>query len=399
MIDDIGKVYPEHRGDEVVGYVVTVWVGDRGERRRIKIRHAPLADGRTWVRIASRDLADGVLKAIRNQVASGVPPLAACAAFMKDQAPELLFRRCYERFVEAKERQGGHERQISAKRLDELHGHLRRGHLATIEGVPAHQVGVRDLEALRNALFEKGLAPRTVRHVLADVRTCLRWLEDGQEIPRVPRIPAVRVPEHVPCIPGPGDVLHLLDAIPREIRGQWLARSQLGLRPSEAQRANVADWRFEPETFRTRDGTEVAVHLLTVRGKGGLVRVLPVPTTWEVAAWIGEHRDPRDALRGDEAPLFVNPEADLAKNPNRLWTKASSRRVWLAACRRCDLMLSEYTPRYPENEAMRHAFATHCANSGGDMAAISKYLGHRDQRTTALYMRSGPGALLEVVKS
>ncbi|MGH0031688.1 MAG: tyrosine-type recombinase/integrase [Myxococcota bacterium] len=397
MAGDVGKVYPERSGGQVTGYVVAVWAGDKGERRRLKLRHVPLPDGKTFVRITTRKVAEAVLEQVQRAIANGVPPFAACSPFMKDKAPELLFRRCWERFCEAKDRQGRAGRQLSAKRIAELHGHLSRGNLDAIADKPAHQIRTRDLEALRDTLLER-LSPKSVHHVLADIRTCLRWLEDGQEIQGVPRMPSVRVPEHAPTIPGPGDVQRLLDAIPWRLRGQWLARSQLGLRPSEAQRLNVADWRFEPEVFRLRDGTEAAAHLLTVRGKGGLVRVLPVPPSWEVAVWIGEHADPRDALRGDAAPLFTNPHAAADENPAGRWTKASSRRVWLAACRACDLMQSEWRPRYAENESMRHAFATHSGNSGAELLAISRFLGHRDPRTTNLYLKSGPAALLDVVK-
>ena len=167
----------------------------------------------------------------------------------------------------------------------------------------------------------------------------------------MPPLPTVQRQEYVPRIPSPAEVQQLLDAIPWRLRGQWLARSQLGLRPSEAQRANVSDWRFEPETFRLPDGSELRAHILTVRGKGGRVRMLPVPASWGLAVWIGEHCDPRGALRDDDAPLFVNPEADPHKNPAGRWMKASSRRVWLTASNAAGLLETKYRPRYTENEA------------------------------------------------
>jgi integrase len=228
------------------------------------------------------------------------------------------------------------------------------------------------------------------------VGTCLRWLAELQEIPAAPKLPRIVVPEHAPRIPTPAEVRSLLDAIPWRLRGQWLARSQLGLRPSEAQRANVADWRFEPETFALPDGSDLVAHTLTVRGKGGRVRLLPVPAAWELSVWIGEHAEPRDALRGEAAPLFTNPAAN-ADNPAGRWTKASSRRAWLAASRRAG-MLDRGRPRYPENEAMRHAFATHAAAAGVELLRLSEFLGHSDPRTTRRYRKLGAAAFVEVVK-
>ena len=397
MAGDVGKVYPERRGGQIEGYMVAVWVGEPGSRQRFKIRHAPLSDGRTWVRITHRKVADAILRVVRERIAAGDPPLAAIAPFLREKAPDLLFRRCWERFCEAKGRQG--HGQLSDKRLDELEGHRRRGHLDALLELPAHQIGYAQLEELRDHLFDGGLAAGSVHHVLADIGTCFRWLHRRQEVPRVPPLPSVKIPEHTPRIPSPAQVQQLLDAIPWHLRGQWLARSQLGLRPSEAQRANVADWRFEPEAFRLRDGSEMRAHTITIRGKGGRVRVLPVPATWELAVWIDEHREAKDALRGDAAPLFANPAADLSENPAGRWTKASSRRVWLAACRTCSLMESQWTPRFTENESMRHAFATHSvALPGADLALLSELMGHADIRTTRRYRKLGPGAFLEVVK-
>jgi integrase len=104
-----------------------------------------------------------------------------------------------------------------------------------------------------------------------------------------------------------------LAAIPEAFRGQFLARGYMGLRPSEACRANVSDYVFSEDT-------------LAVVGKGGRLRVLPADA--DVAAWIHEHVDARTAFKG--APLFQNARA--ASKDGR-WSASSSRRMWLRACK------------------------------------------------------------------
>ena len=78
--------------------------------------------------------------------------------------------------------------------------------------------------------------------------------------------------------------------------------------------------------------------------------------------------------------------------------KASSRRVWLTASNAAGLLETKYRPRYTENEAMRHAFATHAAAAGTNLATLSKFLGHSDPRTTSRYAKLSARAFLEVVK-
>ena len=99
------------------------------------------------------------------------------------------------------------------------------------------------MEDLQRALFARKprLAPKSVHHVLADERTCLRWLVRRGEIPAAPDVPQTQIDPHIPIIPTLAEQAALLQEIPWESRGLFLVRGLMGLRAEEARRALLED--------------------------------------------------------------------------------------------------------------------------------------------------------------
>lgn len=339
---------------------VELWV----DGEPFRIRAVPLVGGGR-LPIRSREMAVEVLESIRADYRSGRTRMQALAPYLSPDAAALAVSTHWPRFVAAKRRQGQHDRQLSARRIAELDGHSRRGHLARIWDMPIHSVAAGDLEDLRDAAFALGLAPKTVWNLTRDVGAFFRWLERRGDVDRCPPLPPVHVPDYSPRIPSPATLDAILGAVPAELRGQYLARGRMGLRPSEAWRADARDASAEG---------------LVVRGKGNRDRVLP----WDVelAQWLAEH--PPEPW----APLFANPRGTLE---SRRWTHSSSRRVWQAACKAVG------AGDVRENEGLRHAFATHRAGAGVDMERLSRFLGHTSSKTTRRYARLGAAGLVEVM--
>ncbi|MHC4507261.1 MAG: tyrosine-type recombinase/integrase [Planctomycetota bacterium] len=372
MARQFGIVRSEERAGRKPVWFIDCFV----EGRRYKLRGEYSRRGKR-IRFADEEAAQEALEEIRADIRAGRSPFQAISDFLPVGAPETYFQRHYRRFCKAKARQGreGQGRQLSTKRIDELHGHERRGHLQPLLSVPIQAINYGTLEDWRDWLFEtQGLSPGSIHHILADVGTCLRWLARRGEIDGPPELPAVQVPEYAPRIPAPAAQERLLAAIPWEKRGLFLARGYMGLRPSEAIRANASDYDFE------RD-------LLTVHGKGWRVRYLPADG--EVIRWVRKHHEPLPALRDVNAPgrpLFPNPDA---QDPEKRWTPASARRVMLAAMKATGL-------RFKPNEALRHAFGTGAANRGVEIERIGHYLGHTDPRTTRRYAKLAGEQLVDV---
>ena len=368
MARDFGNVRVEARPGRAPDVHIECWVGGK----RYHLRRARLTTG-AWVRISGPVLAREILDSIRADIRGGTPPLQAIAAYLPHEAPDLLFRAAWEAFLEAKRtqrRRGG--RQLSAKRLAELEGYDRRGYLNGLFDRLTHQIDPEILEAWADGLFARGLAPGSIHHIVANMGTCLRWLHRRRKVRAIPELPTVTVPEHQPRIPSEQAQAALLAAIPEELRGQYLARGHMGLRPSEAWRLAGADW-------------DRGARTITVRGKGDRVRTLPLAPT--VEAWLLAHGPERGSTLA-RVPLFTNPRGEASG----WWSASASRRVWLAACRAVGVV-------FKENESLRHAFGTHlAADEDIDMERLSQAMGHTSPKTTRRYAKLGTRGVLHIMR-
>lgn len=349
--------------------------------------------GSRWIPYTSRDMAEGILDEIRSDVRRSIEPLAAISPYVRN-SPIYEFSRFWGEWLDL-QRAKAQRGDLSAERVRVLAGHAGRGYLTPIwrESVFALDYGA--MEALQAHLFairrEDGrkLAPKSVHHVLADVRTCLRWLSRRRGFPAAPDIPATPVPRHIPTIPTLDEQRALLDAIPLESRGFFLARGLLGVRDEEAARADLADY---------RRGADETADTWRIRAKGGMDRLLPVPV--ELARWVRRaHGEGRLSVAG--VPLYPNPRACPTRNPDSRWSPAARRRVMLTAMKAIDRP-GAWVP----NEALRHCFGTRKAeqllmsgHSAGDvMRMVMEVLGHTSVESSRRYVQLAVETLREITK-
>lgn len=371
MARRFGTIREEQREGRRPRVYIEVWV--EGKRHRISSIH--IGNGRK-IRLGSREVAEQFLEELRAEIRSG----RSAAQVVAYHTCTDTFAAAWGRFSAAKARQGqdSPDRQLSAQRLDEIRSAPRRGHMAPLEGVSIHTINYGVLEDWRDGLFSDGkLSARSIQHLITDVGTCLRWLVRRGDLHTMPELPTVAVPEYAPTIPTPAAQDRLLAAIPWDLRGIFLVRGLMGLRPSEARRARVSDWDWER-------------HLLVVRGKGWRVRYLPADG--EVNRWVEAHVDPASRLRDAQAPpspLFRNPRA---WGEGCGWTKASEARVWRAACKKVGM-------RFQPNEGLRHAFATHAVNRDVPMEKLRYFMGHSDEKTTRRYAKLAGERLVDVPRN
>jgi len=244
------------------------------------------------------------------------------------------------------------------------------------------------LAALRPADFRAWLAADAgegasnatrARH-LAAVRSFFRWLarRQGVENPAVRLISTPRAKRPAPkALPPEHARAVAMEAGEVSDRAMVQARDEAlftllygcGLRIAEALALDVRD--------APLPGRDAA---LRVTGKGAKTRLVPVlPVVRKaIGAWLALHPAP-DA----EAPLFVGVRGA------RLDPAVAQRTMRLF--RRQRGMAEHATPH-----ALRHSFATHLLEGGGDLRSIQELLGHASLSTTQRYTSVDTARLMEV---
>jgi integrase len=353
--------------------------------KRHRLRGYRTLKGRL-LRFPDETAARQALEEIRSDIRHGIEPAEAITEFLPFGTPQTLFEKHYIDFCKARARD--RSVSLSRQRVTELWGHLGRGHLDQIKGVPVQMLGYAELEDWVAHLFDTTkLSKNSIHHIVADVRTFLRWLARRGEIRSAPEIPTVRVPEYVPDVPTAAVQERVLGTIPWRSRGVFMARGFMGLRPSEARNADLADYWFDP-------GDEQRDVLTVRKSKSNRFRLIPAPAP--VVAWVREFHSVSNLRDADSpaVPLFDNPNGMDAGR----WSGSSERRVLLAAMKACGV-------KHRPNELLRHAFGTDAANrllaEGNSPADVSRLImaimGHTEVKTSARYVRLATEGLERIV--
>ena len=166
-----------------------------------------------------------------------------------------------------------------------------------------------------------------------------------------------KLPERLPRALPSRVVREILDSLPSATPIELRDRAILellyssGLRVSEVASLSLDD---------------VGGDLLTVTGKGGKARAVPVgvPARRAIADWI-------DRGRGQIAGADV---------PRALWVGARGGPLDTRGIRH---LVRQRASTFPH--ALRHSFATHLLEGGADLRAVQELLGHSDLATTQIY--------------
>ena len=169
-------------------------------------------------------------------------------------------------------------------------------------------------------------------------------------------VPAPRQPQRLPEILSREEVARLIEAPPNPKHRLLLATIYAaGLRVSEAVRLKVGDLDRGRMTLRIE------------QGKGRKDRVLPL-----------------------SRKLLDQFEACWKTQPPRLWlfpARHSTRHVDITVAQKVFMMAKLRTSitKRCGIHGLRHAFATHLIESGGDVPTVQRLLGHRSVSTTMRY--------------
>lgn len=361
-VEKVGRVVPPMGGRNWHVEFRVRWPGS-SQIRRVRITRAP-----GYGKIESEIEAEKVLNQIRAELLH-VPLEKLVSRYVDVPESRVLFR-WNQHFLEEMQRRFDRGR-VSEKRVRELKYYEGRGYLEFWRDAPLYSVDDPALERWKVWLEERfrKLSGRSIKHVIADFGTFLRWEKRQGTIVRVPDLPVVQIMQRQKHVPNEVDLAKILDAIPEEERGIFEARSFAGLRMSEARRLVVADYDFErgwlnipPEKSKTRKGRPLDIRT-----------VIP-----ELDAWITRYRKTADRWE----PLFVNPRSEDGN-----WRPRAERLAWIKALKLCSL------EHVRPNEGGRHAFVTNEIARGTDAEAVRDWVGHSSRDMIDAYKHVTPVSL------
>lgn len=223
------------------------------------------------------------------------------------------------------------------------------------------EVGKDEVRAWQQRIGRLSTATR--RLYLSTVHLFLQWCaEEGYgDLDPTAVLPRVKEPRRAPRARTAPEVAALYRVARTQRQRTIIALMvQMGLRPCEVARLEVADW--------DRSGGT-----LFVRGKGGHERVLPVPevAAAELAAYrIGMPASgPMICDRGDRRPLTPQYVSEIICGLLRL----------SGVKRRSGDGVTTYT--------LRHTAASDVLDRCGNVRTVQQMLGHQSLATTEIYLR------------
>jgi len=252
-------------------------------------------------------------------------------------------------------------------------------HHASSQGLGAlERISVADMRAWMAQARSSGVGARSLARKLSAVKSFYRWLAEREGFEPT-AVLSTRTPKFQNKLPRPlakDAARAMIDTVELQSTTDWVAARDAavvtllygcGLRISEALGLTGADTPL-PQVLR-------------ITGKGGKERIVPV---------LPAARDAVDAylrlcphLQEPNTPIFRGVRGG-ALGPRAIQEVMAKARMQLGL------------PATATPHAMRHSFATHLLEAGGDLRAIQELLGHASLSTTQAYTAVDTARLMEV---
>jgi len=243
---------------------------------------------------------------------------------------------------------------------------------------PLGRITVGDMRSWMAFTRGRDVGPRSLARKLSAVKSFMRWLSDREGFDAT-AILSTRSPKFTRKLPRPltkEAAREVIDVAGVQSDTPWIGARDTaimtllygcGLRISEALSLTGADLPLS-ETLR-------------ITGKGGKERLVPVLAAAREAVEAYLRLCPFPITR--DLPVFLGARGRKL-NPRMVQKAVERTRMQLGL------------PATATPHAMRHSFATHLLNAGGDLRTIQELLGHASLSTTQAYTGVDNARLLEV---
>ena len=252
-------------------------------------------------------------------------------------------------------------------------------HKGETQGLAAlSRLTISDMRSWMARTRAGGIGPRSMARKLSAVKAFYRWLAEREGFEPT-AVLSTRAPKFTRKLPRPlaVEAAHeLVDCVSHQARQPWVAARDVavvtllwgcGLRISEALGLKGADAPL-PANLR-------------ILGKGRKERNVPVLPAARTAvdSYLAVCPHPQEA----DGPLFRGVRGG-ALGPRTIAQVMAQARMQLGL------------PATATPHALRHSFATHLLDAGGDLRAIQELLGHASLSTTQAYTAVDTARLMEV---
>ncbi|MDD9921610.1 MAG: tyrosine recombinase XerC [Boseongicola sp.] len=239
----------------------------------------------------------------------------------------------------------------------------------------------RDMRSWMAFERARGVSARSLARALSAVKNFVAWNAERKGFDPS-AVLMTRSPRFQSKLPRPLDekaAKHMLDVVKEQSDVDWISKRDLavvtllygcGLRISEALSLKVSD-------------TPVS-DVLRIVGKGGKERVVPVIPA--AASAVNSYVSALPFELTEEDLVFRGVRGGPL-NARQIQKVMEYARAMLG-------LPASATPH-----AMRHSFATHLLNAGGDLRSIQELLGHASLSTTQAYTAVDNARLMEVYQS
>jgi integrase/recombinase XerC len=243
------------------------------------------------------------------------------------------------------------------------------------------KITISDMRAWMANSRSTDVGPRSLARKLSAVKVFFRWLA-AREGFEPTAVLLTRSPKFTKKLPRPLaiDAAHdMIETVEMQSLEPWVAARDTavvtllwgcGLRISEALGLKGIDTPL-PKVMR-------------IMGKGGKERIVPVVDAARNAVDAYVKSCPHKLQ--DDGPLFCGVRGGVL-SPRAIQKAMASARMQLGL------------PATATPHALRHSFATHLLNAGGDLRTIQELLGHASLSTTQAYTAIDTARLLDVYDS